>query len=264
MKPSFKINKKAYSFQDITIRTYYQLLEILKTEDKDKEFQVVQCLTGCPVAELKRLPFQDWMVVWDESCLQVETLNQGTDAISPILEFNKTKWGLPPVQDITVGEFADLEIFFAQKDSGARLHEVAAMIYRPIVKQKGEQIKVEPYDAEKVPQRAETFLDAPLSVVRSANAFFLQSADSLLRNTADSLLQKMGSKTLPQDVQESLHRLLQLDLGGILSTTLQEEILYTLQKQPSSRFAKLSTGLAGRRTRFVDTIWPFRRKQNTK
>lgn len=264
MKPSFKINRKTYTFQDITIKRYYEMMEILKSQEKDSEFKVVQCLTDCKIEDLKRLPFQDWIVVWEETILQVETLNKGTDAISPIVEVGGIKFGLPAVQDITVGEFADLEVFFSQKDSGAKLHEAAAMIYRPVLKQRGEHLTVEPYNPEKTAERAEMFLNAPLSVIRSANAFFLQCADSLLRNTADSLLKKKEMKTLPQDVQESLQRLLQLDLGGIQSTSLQEEILLSLRKHPSSRFAQLSTGLAGRRTRLVDKIWPFKRKQNTK
>lgn len=263
-KPSFKLNGKSYTFQDITIRKYYELMEILKTQDKDSEFEVVQCLTGCPISDLKRLPFGDWLVVWEETILQVETLKTDTNSIQPIITLNGVKFGLPAVQDISVGEFADLEIFFSQKDASTRMHEAAAMVYRPIVKQNGEYIKVEDYDAEKVKERTDQFLDAPLSAIRSANAFFLQSANSLLRNTADSLLKSKGMNWITPEDRVQLHVLTQLDLGGESSIPLAETILSNLEKQRSSRFVRRSTGSPTEKLSLKDRILRYKNKLNTK
>ena len=264
MKPSFKIQEQNYTFEDITIRRYYGLQTILSSEDKDKEFKIVETLTGCPVKLLKKLKFQDWLVIWEETLLQVDTLKNNTDAINPIIEFNGVKYGLPAVQDLTVGEFADLEIFFTQKDSQSKIHEAAAILYRPIIKQKGEYVQLEEYDAEKTRERAEEFLDFPVSAIRSANAFFLQSATLLLKNTVGSLTSNPAMSWIPQEDREHLQSLVQLDLGGDYLIPSLEITLSDLQKQHSSKFARLSTGLPTGKTKFKDIILKFKNKLNTK
>lgn len=265
MKPTFKINGEQYQFEDITLRTYYALKDILaKGETRESEFEIVHCLTGCPADLLKQLKFTDWLMVWEETIHMLGKLTGDADAIRPVIEFNGTKFGLPAVEDLTIGEFADLDVILSSAKAEDKLADIAAVLYRPILKQKGAKIVLEPYDTDGFETRKELFLDLPITAVRSANAFFLQSANSLLRNTAGSLVKKGRLKGIPQDVLDKLEAILQQDPGGEQSISLQEEILLNLKKHPSSRFARLSTGLAGKKTKFVNTIWPFKRKQNTK
>jgi hypothetical protein len=264
MKPTFKINGEQYSFQDVTLRTYYTLREILSKEDsKASEFEIVECLTGCPVKELKQLPYGNWLMVWEEANLQIGKLSGDADSIRPVIELRGIKYGLPAVSDLTVGEFADLDVILSSGKADEKLADIAAVLYRPVIKQKGDKLVLEPYDTDGFEDRKELFMDLPITCVRSANAFFLQSATSLLKNTADSLLQK-EKKNLPPDALDSLRNLIQLDLGGDLSISLQEEILLNLKKRPSSRFARLSTGLLGKGTKFGNITWPFKRNKNTK
>lgn len=264
MKPKFTINKQEFVFQDVTLRTYYRLREILaKGETKDGEFEVVECLTGCPPTLLKQLTYTDWLMVWEEANLQIGALTGDADAIRPIVEFNGVKYGLPAVEDLTIGEFADLDIIITSSKADDKLADIAAVLYRPVVKHKGSKIVLEPYDTDGFETRKELFMDMPITAIKSANAFFLQSANSLLKNTADSLLKKEKKRGMSQDALVNLERLLQQDPGGDLSISLQEEILLNLRKHPSSRFARLSTGLPGKGMKFVNKIWPFRHKQNT-
>lgn len=265
MKPKFTINKQEFAFQDVTLRTYYRLREILaKGESKDAEFEVVQCLTNCPPNLLKQLTYADWLLVWEEANLQIGQLTGDADAIRPIVEFGGVKYGLPAVEDLTIGEFADLDVIMTSAKADDKLADIAAVLYRPILKHRGAKITLEPYDTDGFESRKELFMDMPITAIRSANAFFLQSANSLLKNTAHSLLRKEKKRGTSQDVLDSLGELLLQDLGGDSSISLQEQILLSLKEHPSSRYARLSTGLRGRGTKFVNTIWPFRHKQNTK
>lgn len=265
MKATFRINKEEYTFQDVTLRTYYRLREILaKGESKTSEFEVVECLTNCPPDLLKKLPFSDWLLVWEEANIQIGQLTGDADSIRPIVEFNGVKYGLPAVEDLTIGEFADLDVIMTSAKADDKLADIAAVLYRPVLKHRGAKIVLEPYDTDGFESRKELFMDMPITAIRSANAFFLQSANSLLKNTADSLLRKEKKRGTSQDVLDKLQSLMQQDPGGDLSISLQEEILLNLREHPSSRFARLSTGLRGRGTKFANIIWPFRRKQNTK
>jgi len=262
--PEFQIGKTTYRFQDITVRTYNTLQAILASEEKDKEFAIVECLTLAPVAKLKTLKYADWLLVWEETILQIQTLNGTTDKIQPIIEFKGAKWGLPNVQDMSVGEFADLEVFFSQKDSGSNMHQAAAILYRPVLKQKGEYILLEPYDAEKARERTEDFLDLPLSAIRSANAFFLQSATSLLRNTAHSLSKSKGMNWMSPEDREQLLSLTQLDLGGESSIASAGKILLNLTKQHSSRLERPTIGLPLKKRSLREKILDYKHKRNTK
>lgn len=264
MKPSFTIQEQNFTFEDITIRRYYGLQTILSSEDKDKEFKIVETLTGCPVKLLKKIKYQDWLLIWHEALIQVDTLKGTTDAINPIIEFNGVRYGLPAIQDLSVGEFADLEIFYSQKDSQSKIHEAAAILYRPILKQKGEYVQLEEYDAEKTRERSEEFLDFPVSAIRSANAFFLQSATSLLKNTLGSLTTNPKMNWMSPEDLEHLQLAAQLDLGGDYLIPFLETTLLDLQKLHSSQFARPSIGLPTGKMKFKDLISKFKNKLNIK
>jgi hypothetical protein len=264
MKPTFKIQDQNYFFEDITIRRYYELQAVLATEDKSKEFQIVEVLTKCPVELLKKIKFQDWLLIWEEALLKIDALKGDTDVIQPILEFNGVKYGLPKIEELTVGEFADLEVFFSSKDSQSRMHEAAAILYRPILKQTGDFLLLEEYNTTKSAERAQEFLDLPVSAIRSANAFFLQSAHSSLRNTLDYLSKSERMTWMSQEDRDRLQSLTRLDLGGDYSIPYLETILSEMQEQRSSKFAKLSTGLPTEKTKLQSAISKFKNKLSIK
>lgn len=262
MKASFKINENVYEFKELTLRMYYDIREVLNTgeETREAEFKIVSSMTGCPESELKKLKFTDWLVVWTEAQMQLVAMSTKTESIRPIVEFNGKKFGLPAVEDLTIGEFADLDIIMSENRAEEKLAEIAAVLYRPVVKQKGEKLVLEPYDSEGFQDRVEEFRDFPLAGIRSANAFFLQSANSLLKSTAESLVEKSQKQNLmSQEGLEALQNLLQQDPGGTLSIALQEKILFDLTKLPDSQYAQPSTGLRGAKTRIANWIKRLRK-----
>jgi hypothetical protein len=249
-KPSFTIGKTKWEFQEVTVKIYYTLQEILKTlDDKDSEFKVVQCLTGCPVSELKKITYKDWLIIWEETQFLINSLIGDTTTISPILEFKKVKYGFPTPETMTIGEFADLEILFAADDFQTRLHEAAAILYRPILKQSGEIIVIEEYDTEKCRERANLFLDLPISFIRSANSFFLHYAQLSLNSIAVSLSQMPEMQTMSQKDQEVLQNILLQESGGILSIPFLEKTLSDFQKLRHLNYEVGLTGYRGNQTK---------------
>ena len=261
MKATFKIGKNVYTFKDLTLRRYYELKQILAQEGKETEFAIVECMTDCPVQELKKLRFSDWLMIWEETELKLTSLQGDTDSIKPIIELNGIRYGLPAIEDMTIGEFADLDIILSGDNAEAKMAEIAAVLYRPIVSQKGNTLVLETYDTEGFKTRVETFQDLPLSSIKSANSFFLQSAGLLLKSTADSLL-KMPETNLisPKDL-DNLRSLLQHVPGGEPSIFWLDKILSDFKKLQSSKYAQHLTGSLSRRTRLRDTIWPFNRNK---
>ena len=247
---SFTIGKSKYKFKQLTLKAYYELQDILKKlEDKEAEFKVVQCLTGCPIAELKKLTYTNWIIIWEETSIIINSLVGDTGEIKPILEFKGTKFGFPTPESMTIGEFADLEILFSADDFQTRLHEVAAILYRPILKQSGEVITIEEYDADKCRERAQLFLDLPISAIRSANSFFLHYAHLSLNNIAESLSKMPEMQKMSQKDQEALQNILLQESGGILSIPFLEKTLSDFQKLRHLNYEVALTGLVGNQTK---------------
>lgn len=265
MQPKFTIKGEDYFFGDLTIRTYYELKAILTREelDKETEFDIVSALTKCPKDILRKVKFADWALLWEEANLTIQSLGRSTENIRPIILFNGDKYGLPAPDEMTIGEFADLDVLTSSPDYEKRLHEVAAVLYRKVLKQTGNQLTLEPYDTEEVKERKELFLDMPFTAIKSANAFFLQYVNSSLKNTAEYLLKSPEMKLISPEDQENLRSLLQPELGGEYSIPSLEKTLSDFHKLRTSKYVAPSTGLRGKKTKFASKIWPFNRKLNT-
>jgi hypothetical protein len=246
----FTIGKNKYQFKELTLRSYYSLQKILnQVNDKEAEFKVVECLTGCPIPELKKLAYTNWLIIWEETQLIINSLVGNTEEIKPILEFKKAKYGFPTPESMTIGEFADLEILFAAEDFQSRLHEAAAILYRPVIKQSGEIITIEEYDVEKCRERAMLFLDLPLSAIRSANSFFLHYAQLSLNNIAESLSKMPETAKMNQKDLEQLQSILQQESGGISSIPFLEKTLSDFQKLRHLDYEVALTGYLGNQTK---------------
>ena len=150
---------------------------------------------------------------------------------------------------MTIGEFADLEILFAADDFPNRLHEAAAILYRPILKQSGNNITIEDYDTEKCKERAELFLDLPILAIRSANSFFLRYAHSSLNNIAESLSKMPEMQKISQKDREALQNILLQESGGISSIPFLEKTLSDFQKLRHLDYEVALTGLLGKQTK---------------
>ena len=259
-KPTFKIKGKQYEFKEISLRTYYTLQDLLISPEKGVEHKIVECLTTCPVETLMQLKYSDWLMVWEEAQIQIGRLSGSTTSINPVIEYNGVKYGLPNIDDMTVGEFADLDMVLTGANAERKLEEIAAIVYRPVISQKGNQLELAPYDTEGFRERKEIFLDFPISAIKSANSFFLQYANLSLKNTMASLVNLPEMNQMPEKDQETLRSLLQVDLGGDLSIPWLEKILFDFQKLRSYNSAPLLTGLPGKKTRLIKKLWPFKQK----
>lgn len=259
-KAQFRIAGEVYEFKEITIRKFYELQDLLMIQDKQTEYKIVECLTDCPMETLMKIKFSEWGIIWDEAQLQIIAMSGKTQDIKPTIDFQGKEYGLPQVDNITVGEFADLDIIISSGDVNRKLVEIAAILYRPIINKNGDVYKLEEYDSGGYKSRCELFKDLPLSAIKSANSFFLQYVNSSLKSTVESLLQMEEMKMLPQKDQEALQKLLLLDLGGGSSIPWLEKILLELKKLKSYRSEPLSTGLLGKKMKPQKKNWLTRNK----
>ena len=109
---------------------------------------------------------------------------------------------IPCLEDMSFGEYIDLETNIAEWDT---MHKAMAVMFRPIVKTKGDKYEIEPYEGTAT--YSEVMQYAPLDVVMGAMVFFYNLNNELLMATLHSLeveaikmdSQRKNSSTSPGD-----------------------------------------------------------------
>jgi hypothetical protein len=237
---------------------YYDIIGLDKTNSTERqlEYKIVTLLSDCPEKALKKLKFSDWLIIWEEAKYRLSTLHGNADAIKPVIELNGVKYSLPDIADLTIGEFADLEVIQSATDSNKRLNEVAAVLYRPVKKTRGKKVVIEDYDTEGFEERKELFMDLPLWAIKSANSFFLRSVQQSLENTAESLKSMTKISSMSPEQKENVEKMLDLlpGLGGQLSIDWQDTILSDLTKHQDSKYVRPLTILRGRWTKLKKSV----------
>ena len=94
------------------------------------------------------------------------------------LSFRGREYGfVPNLEEMSFGEYIDLDAYLADMDM---LHKTVGVLYRPIVKEKGDLYEIEEYTG------TDGYSDFPLDVALGATLFFYRLSNKLLRDTPTS------------------------------------------------------------------------------
>ena len=119
------------------------------------------------------------------------------------------------------GAWQDLE-FLSSQDVTENIHKILAVLYRPVTGMKGTKYQIEPYDADSIEERAESFKKIPVKIWFGASQLFFCISNEYIVNIKNSLesqmkiyrLMEKGTKILPEWLQRKLR------LGSILQKQL--------------------------------------------
>jgi hypothetical protein len=250
---------KKLEYKPITITSFYKIQDAVALGGKDAENEIISELTNFSLTELRAMKRTEWNILWSNCQTLIEEAAGEGAPVQNQIEFKGVKYALPTIEDMTVGEFADLEIMFAEQNVNRKLEQVAGILYRPVIKTTSKGPVVVPYDANEAADRAELFKDLPIAAIRSANTFFFSYAESSLKSTLGSLMEMEETKMLAQEDQEVLSQLLRQGFGGTSSTSSLEKILLNLQSQLRSSYVLPSTGSAGKPTKSKSIISKFKK-----
>jgi hypothetical protein len=141
-----------------------------------------------------------------------------------IFEFKKVKYAfIPKLDDITIGEYADLEFYLSDTDKmWDNMHWIMSILYREIKEEKDGKYIIEDYAPSK--DRANIFKNIGMDIVYSASNFFLTLGEELIE-TMPSYIQEKEKQQMTKILQE-----IQNGGGSESSTTLQEGTLQNLKK----------------------------------
>jgi len=174
------------SWSDVTLETWLKLIEF-ETGSKTKEAEgTIAALSDMSKQLINQLSLKDVAVIMEK----IAEFQAGQDSsLKRIIEIEGVEYGFHPnLDDITLGEYADLETFI-KNGIEQHLPEVMAVLYRKVTEKTDSGVyTIEKYGGD-LTIRAEQMKKMSAEQVQSALVFFY-SFVSVLSVTSESYLTK--------------------------------------------------------------------------
>lgn len=161
------------NISEVTLGQFQRYMELIERDLDILNFnkRKVSIFTNIPFKLLKDVSQIDFERI---SKLIDKALETGVQFVNRF-KIGSVEFGfIPDFESISVGEFADLEKYQDSKDT---LHNLMAILFRPIVNKEGNRYEIESYKG--TAEYAELMKQTPLHIVNGALVFFLNLADEL-------------------------------------------------------------------------------------
>jgi hypothetical protein len=172
------------SWSDVSLSKWMQVISI-KTGSKTTEAEeTIAALSDIPQKLVKELSLRDVAVLMNKIA---ELQSEQNTALKKVIEIDGVEYGMHPnLDDITLGEYADIETII--KDGLEKnMPEVMAILFRPVTEKNGEAYTIEAYDGE-IAIRAEQMNKMSAEQVQSALVFFYHFATAFMKAMPSFLL----------------------------------------------------------------------------
>ena len=184
----------------LSIEEYQKISMLEHLTDLEKTIEVVHTITHIDRDVLGKWKPNQLSVI-GESVLNLMDFESST--FYPIIEFNDVLYGYRPISKMTLGEYIDLERLC--KEPNINLHEIMAVLYRPITNDKTQSLKfqlknghkiakgtaenlfkyydIEDYNSNDRGVNAEKMLGFPVAFALGSMSFFLGVGTKLSSST---------------------------------------------------------------------------------
>lgn len=203
------------SLNEITLGQYQ---EFAKLEDNTKinpaEIQLKMIQIFCNVSELVARGMRATDIA--EICEMLNNMFDTEHQLVSKFKLNGVDYGfIPELDDMSFGEYMDLDTFIGDNDN---IHRAANVLFRPIEFKRGDRYTIKEYDSN----TSETAKDFPLDAVLGAIVFFY----TLGKDLSVVMLNSLDKKN-ERDLAQYLISLPNMD-GSIHSMQSLTEILQNL------------------------------------
>ena len=164
--------KKTYnlinSWSDVTLEKWISLID-LEAGSKTKEAEeTIATLSDIPRKLIKELSIRDVAIIMKKLS---ELQNRQDTVLTKVIEIDGIEYGMHPnLDDITLGEYADIETFI-KGGLEKNMPELMSVLFRPVIERKNEVYTIAAYDGD-ITIRAETMKKMSAEQVQSALFFF--------------------------------------------------------------------------------------------
>lgn len=182
---------------EVSLHNFQKLMEVIENNPDSQEFiqlKTVEYICDLPpnlVTKIRKADFDSIVVAIDE-------LFQSQHELKRTFTHQGKEFGfIPKLDDLSVGEFADLTNYF---DDWKQMHKAMAVLFRPITQKHKNQYLIEEYEGSE--KYAMTLRDMPLDVVLGARFFFLILGLELSLTTLRSSSRELQEITELQQILE--------------------------------------------------------------
>jgi len=208
------------TLNEVTLKQYQKWLKIADGKELDSFLQqkMVEIFCNIPLKNVLQIKAIDI----NKICQELSKLFTKEPKFIDRFTMNEKEFGfIPKLDDISFGEFVDLDTYLADWDM---MNKAMGVLFRPITYKKKNQYLIEDYESSDKYDMTETTLD----VVFGSLVFFY-SLRNELQKTILSYLATHKEIELPQQMRDSL-----LNGAGInLSTDLLMETFSNTMKLPN-------------------------------
>jgi|TARA_R110002020_G_scaffold131409_4_gene293823 hypothetical protein len=181
----FKLINK---WEDVTLEKWIKLIHAKDASQCKEALKLIDTLTDIPKGLVKQLGLKQVVIILNQlSGLQKEQESY----LKNIITVNGKEYGFhPDLDELTIGEYADMETLF-KNDIYKHLPDLMAILYRPIT-EKGENgvYTIAAYDGN-TKIRREEFKQMKAIMVQGALVFFYNLGKESLKILPSSLMQQL-------------------------------------------------------------------------
>ena len=180
----FKLINK---WSDVTLKSWIKLVDYTNGTKSSEALNTIAELSNIPKELIKQLELSDIAVIMNRVA---ELQQKQNSSLKRVIELEGKRYGFHPnLDEITLGEWADLETFI-KDDIEKNLPEVMAILYRPIVEEKNKVYTIEAYDGN-ISIRTEIMKNMSAEQVQSALVFFYHLGRELLMILPSYLMERL-------------------------------------------------------------------------
>jgi hypothetical protein len=179
------------TLNDVTVKQYQEFAKLEsnleKTNDAAIQLKIVEIFCNVPEIVVRNMKATDIA----EVCEIINTMFDAQHQLISRFKHNGVEYGfIPELDDMSFGEYMDLDTFIGDNDN---LHRAVNVLFRPIEYKRGHRYKIKDYN----PDTSEEAKDFPLDVVLGAIVFFYNLGKDLSMVMLNSL-DKKNEKALAQ------------------------------------------------------------------
>tara|TARA_B100000424_G_scaffold260278_1_gene243963 strand:- start:1968 stop:2606 length:639 start_codon:yes stop_codon:yes gene_type:complete len=183
------------TWDDLTLDKYMICMKHLKNVDHNHDalLELIYHLSGIPKKTLYNMTITDVQKIVNVVKDFLQTVP--TDKLKHIVKIDGVKYGFnPKLRDISLGEFVDIE-HCIKEGMYDNLHTLLSILYRPVVKQKGDKYTIEEYEPSDV--RADLFKkNMTVKDFNGASVFFYDLGIQLLDTMSQYLKMEVMKERL--------------------------------------------------------------------
>ena len=156
------------SWSDVTLENWIKLIEATEKVTSQEALATINAISEIPKKLIKELSIQDIATIMKYvSKLQLEE----NSSLHQIITIDGQQYGFHPnLEEITLGEYADLETMI-QNGIKEKMPEIMAILYRPIVEKEKDVYSIQAYDGN-IRIRTEKMKKMTAEQVQGALVFF--------------------------------------------------------------------------------------------